>query len=123
MPLGNRAVGSDILGDAYEDLIGRFADITRRKKAGEFYTPRSVVRMVVELLDPREGESIYDPVCGTGGMLLGAIEHVVAAPARCGRRTCGAARRAGCRRPATATTPGCSSSAARSGAAGAGRSS
>ncbi len=76
VPLGNRAVGSDILGDAYEYLIGRFADITRRKKAGEFYTPRSVVRMMVELLDPRERESIYDPACGTGGMLLGAIEHV-----------------------------------------------
>ena len=68
--------GSDILGDAYEYLIGKFADITRRKKAGEFYTPRSVVRMMIELLDPQEGESIYDPACGTGGMLLGAIEHV-----------------------------------------------
>ena len=76
VPLGNTAVASDILGDAYEYLIGRFADITRRKKAGEFYTPRSVVRMMVELLDPQEGESIYDPACGTGGMLLGAIEHV-----------------------------------------------
>ena len=76
VPLGNTAVGSDILGDAYEYLIGKFADITRRKKAGEFYTPRSVVRMMVELLDPHEGESIYDPACGTGGMLLGAIEHV-----------------------------------------------
>ena len=76
VPLGNAAVESDILGDAYEYLIGRFADITRRKKAGEFYTPRSVVRMMVELLDPQEGESIYDPACGTGGMLLGAIEHV-----------------------------------------------
>ena len=76
VPLGNRAVGTDILGDAYEYLIGKFADITKRKKAGEFYTPRSVVRMMVDLLDPREGESIYDPACGTGGMLLGAIEHV-----------------------------------------------
>jgi len=74
--LGNKAVSSDILGDAYEYLIGKFADITRRKKAGEFYTPRSVVRMMVDLLDPKEGESIYDPACGTGGMLLGAIEHV-----------------------------------------------
>ena len=76
VPLGNTAVESDILGDAYEYLIGKFADITRRKKAGEFYTPRSVVRMMVELLDPQEGESIYDPACGTGGMLLGAIEDV-----------------------------------------------
>ncbi|GAA5261844.1 type I restriction-modification system subunit M [Methanocalculus sp. MC3] len=74
--LGNTAVGSDILGDAYEYLIGKFADITKRKKAGEFYTPRSVVRMMVDILDPKEGESIYDPACGTGGMLLGAIEHV-----------------------------------------------
>ncbi len=74
--LGNTAVSSDVLGDAYEYLIGRFADITKRKKAGEFYTPRSVVRMMVHILDPKEGESIYDPACGTGGMLLGAIEHV-----------------------------------------------
>jgi type I restriction enzyme M protein len=74
--LGNKAVGTDVLGDAYEYLIGRFADVTKRKKAGEFYTPRSVVRMMVELLNPKAGESIYDPACGTGGMLLGAIEHV-----------------------------------------------
>lgn len=75
--LGNKAVTSDVLGDAYEYLVGKFADVTRRNKAGEFYTPRSVVRMMVEMLDPREGESIYDPACGTGGMLLGAIEHVM----------------------------------------------
>lgn len=74
--LGNQTVGTDILGDAYEYLIGRFADITKRKKAGEFYTPRSVVRMMVEILDPKEGESIYDPACGTGGMLLGAIANI-----------------------------------------------
>jgi type I restriction enzyme M protein len=76
VPLGNRMVTTDLLGDAYEYLIGRFADVTKRKKAGEFYTPRSVVRMMVEILDPREGETIYDPACGTGGMLLAAIEHV-----------------------------------------------
>ena len=75
--LGNSTASTDALGDAYEYLVGKFADVTRRNKAGEFYTPRSVVRMMVEILDPREGESIYDPACGTGGMLLGAIEHVV----------------------------------------------
>jgi type I restriction enzyme M protein len=75
--LGNSAVSTDVLGDAYEYLVAKFADVTRRNKAGEFYTPRSVVRMMVEILDPQEGESIYDPACGTGGMLLGAIEHVV----------------------------------------------
>jgi type I restriction enzyme M protein len=76
VPLGNGAVSTDVLGDAYEYLIGKFADVTKRKKAGEFYTPRSVVRMMVKLLNPKAGESIYDPACGTGGMLLGAIEHV-----------------------------------------------
>lgn len=75
--LGNAAASTDMLGDAYEYLVGKFADVTRRNKAGEFYTPRSVVRMMVEILDPKEGETIYDPACGTGGMLLGAIEHVV----------------------------------------------
>ncbi|WP_280951552.1 N-6 DNA methylase [Methylocella silvestris] len=75
--LGNKAVSTDVLGGAYEYLIGKFADVTRRNKAGEFYTPRSVVRTMVEILDPQESESIYDPACGTGGMLLGAIEHVV----------------------------------------------
>ena len=74
--LGNNAVATDILGDAYEYLVGKFADVNRRNKAGEFYTPRSVVRMMIEILDPKEGESIYDPACGTGGMLLAAIDHV-----------------------------------------------
>jgi len=74
--LGNNSVSTDVLGDAYEYLVGKFADVTRRNKAGEFYTPRSVVRMMVEILDPHEGESIYDPACGTGGMLLAAIDHV-----------------------------------------------
>lgn len=74
--LGNEAVSTDVLGDAYEYLVGKFADVTRRNKAGEFFTPRSVVRMMVEILDPIEGESIYDPACGTGGMLLAAIDHV-----------------------------------------------
>jgi type I restriction enzyme M protein len=76
VPLGNQAVTTDVLGDAYEYLVARFADVTKRKKAGEFYTPRSVVRMMIDILDPKEGETIYDPACGTGGMLLGAVEHV-----------------------------------------------
>jgi type I restriction enzyme M protein len=72
---GISAAKADILGQAYEYLIKKFADATN-KKAGEFYTPRSVVRLMVNILDPREGESIYDPACGTGGMLLEAIHHV-----------------------------------------------
>lgn len=73
--LGNQVAQADILGQSYEYLIKKFADLTN-KKAGEFYTPRSVVRLMVNILDPREGESIYDPACGTGGMLLEAIHHV-----------------------------------------------
>ena len=73
--LGNQAAQADILGQSYEYLIKKFADATN-KKAGEFYTPRSVVRLMVNILDPQEGESIYDPACGTGGMLLEAIHHV-----------------------------------------------
>jgi type I restriction enzyme M protein len=59
----------DLLGAAYEYLIGEFAD-SAGKKGGEFYTPRSVVRMMVELVDPREGMSVYDPCSGSGGMLI-----------------------------------------------------
>ena len=73
--LGNQVTETDILGQSYEYLIKKFADLTN-KKAGEFYTPRSVVRLMVKILDPRERESIYDPACGTGGMLLEAINHV-----------------------------------------------
>jgi len=73
--LGNQVAQADILGQSYEYLIKKFADLTN-KKAGEFYTPRSVVRLMVNILDPREGEFIYDPACGTGGMLLEAIHHI-----------------------------------------------
>ena len=73
--LGNQVAQADILGQSYEYLIKKFADATN-KKAGEFYTPRSVVRLMVNILDPREGETIYDPACGTGGMLLEAVHHV-----------------------------------------------
>ena len=71
----NASVASDVMGDAYEYLIKQFADATN-KKAGEFYTPRSVVRLMVDIVDPQEGETVYDPACGTGGMLLAAVEHV-----------------------------------------------
>jgi len=75
LPLGNHNVTSDLLGDAYEYLIKKFADATN-KKAGEFYTPRSVVRLMIDMLGPKETETIYDPACGTGGMLLAAVQHI-----------------------------------------------
>jgi type I restriction enzyme M protein len=73
--LANGHVEPDALGRAYEFLIKKFADLTN-KKAGEFYTPRSIVALMVDILDPKGGETIYDPACGTGGMLLEAIKHV-----------------------------------------------
>ena len=73
--LGVASVRDDDMGRAYEYLIKRFAD-KANKKAGEFYTPRSIVRLMVNVLDPKAGESVYDPACGTGGMLLETIHHV-----------------------------------------------
>jgi type I restriction enzyme M protein len=73
--LSNSNVDTDLLGNSYEYLIKHFADLTN-KKAGEFYTPRSVVHLLGLLLDPHEGETIYDPACGTGGMLLECVAHL-----------------------------------------------
>jgi type I restriction enzyme M protein len=73
--LGNQSCRADVLGQAYEYLIKKFADLTN-KKAGEFYTPRAVVALMVRILAPKAGETIYDPACGTGGMLLEALHYV-----------------------------------------------
>ncbi|MAD53150.1 MULTISPECIES: class I SAM-dependent DNA methyltransferase [unclassified Idiomarina] len=59
----------DLLGAAYEWLIKYFAD-SAGKKAGEFYTPEQVVRICVEICNPKEGMSVYDPTVGSGGMLI-----------------------------------------------------
>jgi type I restriction enzyme M protein len=64
-----------LLGAAYEYLIRDFAD-SAGKKGGEFYTPRSVVRLMVRLADPREGISVYDPCSGSGGVLILSKEYV-----------------------------------------------
>jgi type I restriction enzyme M protein len=73
--VGNNNYNADIMGDAYEYLIKKFADLSK-KNAGEFYTPRSIVRLLVLLLDPKPGENVYDPACGTGGMLIESIKHI-----------------------------------------------
>lgn len=65
----------DLLGAAYEYLIKEFAD-SAGKKGGEFYTPRAVVRMMVRLVRPEEGMSVYDPCSGSGGMLIHTKEYV-----------------------------------------------
>ena len=65
----------NVLGDAYEYLIERFSD-DAGKNGGEFYTPRSVVRLIVELLAPAEGMRICDPTAGSAGMLIYAAQYV-----------------------------------------------
>jgi len=72
---GNDNYSADIMGDAYEFLIKKFADLSK-KNAGEFYTPRSIVRLMVWMLAPKPGETVYDPACGTGGMLIEAIRQM-----------------------------------------------
>ena len=65
----------DMLGRAYEYLIEKFAD-DAGKKGGEFYTPKKVVELIVELLAPREGMRICDPTCGSGGMLIESAHYL-----------------------------------------------
>lgn len=72
---GNKNYSDDVMGDSYEFLIKKFADLSK-KNAGEFYTPRSIVKLLVRILAPKAGETIYDPACGTGGMLIEAIRYI-----------------------------------------------
>nr|WP_309716548.1 class I SAM-dependent DNA methyltransferase [Armatimonas sp.] len=65
----------DLLGAAYEYLIKYFAD-SAGKKGGQFYTPGQVVRLLVQLLKPQEGQSVYDPTVGSGGMLIQSSQYV-----------------------------------------------
>ena len=69
---GNRS--KDILGRAYEYFLGQFAG-AEGKRGGEFYTPRSVVRVLVEMLEPYSGR-VYDPCCGSGGMFVQSEKFV-----------------------------------------------
>jgi len=66
---------SDLLGAAYEFLINMFAE-SAGKKGGDFYTPRDVIRLMVRILKPAQGMSVYDPTCGSGGMLIISREFI-----------------------------------------------
>ncbi|KUH33347.1 hypothetical protein APY94_06315 [Thermococcus celericrescens] len=68
-------VSPDLLGEAYEYLVEQFA-LTSGKKGGEFFTPKEVVKVLVRILDPKDYEEVYDPACGTGGMLITAYYHI-----------------------------------------------
>lgn len=82
--LGNKDYPADLMGDAYEILLKKFADDSKAQ-AGEFYTPRPVVQLLVRILDPKPGESVYDPACGSGGMLIEAVHHMNHSNLCCGR--------------------------------------
>jgi len=67
-------VSPDILGDAYEWVLKYFAP--QKAKEGEVYTPREVIRLLIDILDPKPEESVYDPAMGSGGMLIISHQHV-----------------------------------------------
>lgn len=67
-------VSPDILGDAYEWILRYFAP--QKAKEGEVYTPREVIRLLIEVLDPKPGESVYDPASASNGMLIASHAHI-----------------------------------------------
>jgi type I restriction enzyme M protein len=67
--------GNDVIGDAYEYLISHFAS-DAGKKGGEFYTPSEVSTLLAKLVEPKEGEMIYDPTCGSGSLLIKASKEI-----------------------------------------------
>lgn len=74
--LSNKNASVDILGDAYEYLIKRFADENKGgTTAGQFYTPQEVVDIIVRYLKPQKGDEAYDPTCGSGGLLINAAKY------------------------------------------------
>jgi N-6 DNA methylase len=75
--LPQSVVHNDMLGAAYEYLLRQFAD--------EFFTPRVVVRLLIRILNPRPGESVYDPACGSGGMLVEHAPGIRAGPELAGQ--------------------------------------
>ena len=71
---GAEARATDVLGNVYEYFLEQFA-LAEGRKGGEFYTPRSVVRLLVEMLEPYEGR-VYDPCCGSSGMFVQSVEFI-----------------------------------------------
>ncbi|MCZ7371938.1 MAG: N-6 DNA methylase [Candidatus Methanoperedens sp.] len=68
-----REMDTDVKGDLYEYLL---SEVKTAGKNGQFLTPRHIIRFIVNMVDPRIGETIYDPACGTGGFLVMAYEHI-----------------------------------------------
>ena len=71
---GAKARATDVLGNVYEYFLEQFA-LAEGRKGGEFYTPRSVVRLLVEMLEPYQGR-VYDPCCGSSGMFVQSVDFI-----------------------------------------------
>jgi type I restriction enzyme M protein len=68
------ASGTDLKGDAYEELLSKGAS-DKGSGAGQYFTPRDLIRAIVDVINPKPGDTVVDPACGTGGFLLVAHEH------------------------------------------------
>lgn len=72
---GQRVGARDLMGEVYEYFLAQFA-LQEGRKGGEYFTPPSVVQLLVEMLEPAEGERVFDPACGSGGMFVQAEKFV-----------------------------------------------
>ncbi|MEU6758397.1 class I SAM-dependent DNA methyltransferase [Streptomyces sp. NPDC046685] len=72
---GRRKGARDIMGEVYEYFLAEFA-LKEGRKGGEYFTPESVVQLLVEVLEPQQGERVYDPACGSGGMFVQAEKFI-----------------------------------------------
>lgn len=75
-PISFLAVDADVKGDLFEILVN---DLGSQKRAAQFRTPRHLIRLIVQMVDPQIGQTICDPACGSGGFLIGAFEHILLA--------------------------------------------
>lgn len=73
-PISFMAVDADVKGDLFEILV---SDLGSQKRAAQFRTPRHLIRVIVQMVDPQIGQTICDPACGSAGFLIGAFEHIL----------------------------------------------
>jgi type I restriction enzyme M protein len=72
---GTRRSARDVLGEVYEYCLEKFA-LAEGRRGGEYFTPKSIVKLIVEILEPKHGERVYDPACGSGGMFVQAERFI-----------------------------------------------